>query len=220
MAPKTKKKNAETPTQVATPALVAAVAESMSQTLGAPEPSSDAVEPESDDAPSAPEPESDEPAKEATWIEHQIERAKRALGHNLLNAQIIRANAEAAGISDEDAKLMVDDIVAKTRAIDVMVSGFIAKLPADFVGVVPTRAGAVRASATGERKGFIAGARVKLVEMSVKKFADLFSKEDLGSLSVVSVAKGGMVILETGTKSRLVISLKQVEPLPVEAAAA
>ncbi len=155
----------------------------------------------------------EKPVKVKTWLDHQIERMKRGVQHNMLSARMVRANYAAAKMSKPEAEALALTIEAATKKTGDALAAFIALLPAGFEGVVPSRDGTV----TGARKGMLAaGTRVKLVEKSAKKFSDLFTAEQLGSLSVVSL-KGAMVVLETATKERLVIASNQVESVPAEA---
>ncbi len=158
------------------------------------------------------EPDAPKAKKIPTWLEAQVERMKRAFGHNLLNAQIVRANAGAAQLSQADANRIADDIVDHAKAANALVDDFLKALPAEYIGIVPTRSGEARGSIAGARKGMLPGTRVKLSEKASKSFAAFFTPEQLSSLTLVSASKG-QACLETSTHERIVISAKQVEAL-------
>ena len=164
-----------------------------------------------DDATTGDKPKKD--AKPKTWLDHQIERMKRASQHALLNAQIIRANASAANVDPKVAEQWASLVETGAREIAKITETFLAKLPAGYEGIVPTRTGVV----SGPRKGFLKGVKVRMSPAALKSFSGLFTVDELADLTVEST-QGKMIRLVTATKATIVCSSKQIEALEAKAA--
>ena len=155
----------------------------------------------------------DKPAKVKTWLGAQVERMRRAVQHNNLTAQVVRANHEIAKLSVEEADKIAKQIEKHTLAAKTLIEDFLGKIPEKHEGITPSK--------TGERqapRNLLAGVKVSIKPESLKSYAALFSVEELADLTVVASA-GKMVRLQTPSKATLTIEAKNIIPAPVVAAA-
>lgn len=155
------------------------------------------------------------PAKVKTWLAAQIERMRRAVQHNNLTAQVVRANHEIAGMTEKEADAVAKKIEMHTKAARELIETFIGKIPEAHEGITPSK--------TGERqspRNLLAGVKVTLKPEAIKSFGVMFSAEELADLTVVA-ASGKFVRLSTPSKSQLTIESKNIlsTAAPVVAAA-
>jgi hypothetical protein len=154
----------------------------------------------------------DKPAK--TWLDHQVERMRRANQHNMLSAAVVRSNHAAAKLTEKQAESIAKDIEMHTQAARAALEEFLGRIPEDFKGVTPMRNGGL----TTTRQGFLKGVKVRIKEDAQKSYAQLFSPEELNDLTVDATA-GTNVVLITASKAKLVVPSKKVEAVVAKQAA-
>ena len=154
------------------------------------------------------------PAKVKTWMGAQVERMRRAVQHNNLTAQVVRANFEIAKLTEKEADALAKQIEKHTSAAKSLIEDFLGKIPEAHEGITPSK--------TGERqapRNLMAGVKVTLKPEAYKSYGALFSVEELADLTVIA-ASGKMVRLVTPSKATLMIESKNIlSAAPVVAAA-
>lgn len=152
--------------------------------------------------------------KAKTWFDHQVERMRRAVQHNMLSAQVVRTNFAAAKLNEKQAESIAKEIEMHTQAARGALEEFLGRLPENFEGVTPSRTGL---GGGGSRKGFLKGIKVRIKADAAKSFSQLFTVDELNDLTVQTTA-GANVVLITASKAKLVVPSKKIEAIETKAA--
>lgn len=145
--------------------------------------------------------------KDKTWMELSLDRVMRANLGTSINARVVRANFAAIGMSASDADKLAAVLDECNATMTTKMRDFLSRFPKDHDGITPSKSGKVSTDSV-----LVAGARVRLNEKAAKRFADLFGADDLASLRIAST-KGGMAFCETASKTKLMVSVSQIEPV-------
>lgn len=141
-----------------------------------------------------------------SWKVLQSDRVRRGLQFAQLSARVFAANALAVGYSKADSTAITARLDAMNAETEKILNDFLAKMPEAFEGIVPTKSGAP----STKTSTITPGTRVRLVAKALKRFADMFSPEDLDSLRIVR-AGGGMYFCESTNGIKFAAAAAQFE---------
>ncbi len=151
--------------------------------------------------------------RDMSWVGRQLARVKRAESRNMIAARLIRANHDAAQMSETEAELLAVDIEHSTKHATQLITSFLNLLPEAYEGLIPGKSGITREGKTS--KAIPVGSHVKLSDKIAPMF-DYFSADDLASLTVHSISKGYATVV-TANNEKVVVPAKQIELVPAAA---
>jgi hypothetical protein len=157
------------------------------------------TEPADDDEPRS-------PGKKLSWREDKVVRLKRNVSKARWFATLVEANAEDAGLSVSQAKLLSEKIADASSTVEACMSEFLRYIDNDFKG----RSAPGARVATNGKSHLAGGDNVKLKADAAKAFASFFTSDELGSLTVIDVQAGNAVV-QTNTGARIVVAIKKLE---------